>query len=387
MGAGLNFTRCRTCDQIHDQGEACQIERTSPKRSRVQSMAFASAADVVSEPKPEYLVQDLIFPAVPFSLFGLPGVGKSLVALLLAVCVATRRRFAGRNVNLEEPGSVIYVCAEGGDFLGSRLRAICEAHSIEQAELQHLHFFRRPVALTNPFEVEAFVDAVRQRLTNRPRCRLMFFDTVTRCLGRADANENDPVDTARLADRVDFIIEEIGAAVGLVDHTGWRSKHERGHSNKRSNVETAILVQALHDKSRIKLTCEKTNHDAGFKALHLQIERRADAAVVVPLKADLRPNPPTDEEALAIPLQRNDAAALVALAKEDDLSFTRWKNLADLRPASLDRARLRLLKHRLVEAHGPEHRQRYRLTELGRVRAIDIVSRLATEMDAAETEG
>jgi hypothetical protein len=71
-----------------------------PSRSALRTTDFVGAVDVLDEPKPTFLVDGLLFPGSPFSMFGQPGSGKSLIALYLAVSVAARRPFVDRAVNL-----------------------------------------------------------------------------------------------------------------------------------------------------------------------------------------------------------------------------------------------------------------------------------------------
>jgi hypothetical protein len=354
-GAALPFTLSRG-------GFASSLR----SRARLSLSDFANADDVLTEPKPEFLVQDLLFPGAPFSLFGLPGVGKSLIALLLAVCIAARRPFLNRAVNLAHPRSVVYVAAEGKRFVGPRLRAICEAYGLAQADLKYLHVLRRPIGLTDAAAVQDFIEAVRALLINRPEPALILFDTLTKCLGRAGADENSPRDMALLADGIDTIIEATGAAVGFVDHTGWKGEHERGHSNKRGNVETAMLI-TRGTNGVVKLESEKANHAEAFTPICLRIEKRADAAVaVVPPAVHMDLTPSGMAQARRSALNENGRKALAALANEPNgLAFTRWKDTSELAQSTLDRCRQWLLRQGFVEAIGPDTKPRYVLTAEG----------------------
>lgn len=321
---------------------------------------FTAATAVLIEAKPSFLIDNMLFPASPFSLFGLPGVGKSLLALLLAACIVARKPFLGRAINLQHPVSVVYVAAEGKRFIGSRLRAICAEHGIARDDLAHLHILRRPVAVTDLHEVEEFINALVRLVLDGPPLALIFFDTLTKCLGRSGANENDPRDMAMLADRIDHIIERTGAAVGVVDHTGWKTRHERGHSNKRANVETAMLL--TRTGANVRLESEKANHSEAFGAINLQIKASHDAAVItLPELGSFAPS-----RTAAPALMESDIKALRALTSDEEgVAFTRWVNLSGLARATLDRARVRLLNAGFVEKVGPDTKPRYSLTTAG----------------------
>lgn len=347
-----------------------------PSRNRLSPSDFVSAGSVITEPKPNFLIEGLLFPRSPFSMFGLPGTGKSLIALYMAVCVAARRPFVERRVNLPQPASVVYVAAEGKAFIGARLRAIRDAHNISADDLTHLHILRRPVGLTDLVEVEQFVDTLNVLLRNRPPAALVIFDTLTKCLGRSGANENDPRDMALLADRIDAIAEATGAAVGFIDHTGWNGQHERGHSNKRGNVETAMLV-TRDSKGFIKLESEKANHHEGFLPIRLCIDKRADAAVVM-MPAPVRVSMSLGgiEASRRKDLGDNDKKALIALSGETfGLAFTRWQQTSGVSSATLARAKQRLQREGFIELEGPPTKPRYKLTAEGRLCVVESEGR------------
>lgn len=343
-----------------------------PSRAGLKPSDFVSAADLFKEPKPEFLVEGLLFRGQPFSFFGQPGIGKSLAVLYLGACVASGKPFANRAVNLAEPGSVIYVVAEGQSFIGARLRAIREAHDITEDALKHLHILRRPVALTDVAEVDDFIETLTVVLHNRPPAALIIFDTLSRCLGRAGADENSGRDMALLSDCIDAIAEETGAAVGFVDHTGWNGAHERGSSIKRGNVGTAMLVTRDSKKNLIKIASEKTNHHEATPIL-LTIEKRADAAVVVPLAPRRADNFSAEGRADELrSLGDNDLKALRALTgNEVGLSFTRWQQISGVASTSLSRVLKRLREFELITQEGPSSRPRYKLTTEGRHYAVE----------------
>ena len=71
-------------------------------------------------PKPESLVEGVLDADTLAVLYGRAGVGKSFVALDLALSVATGTRWQGHEVRR---GRVLYVVAEGASGTGARLDA------------------------------------------------------------------------------------------------------------------------------------------------------------------------------------------------------------------------------------------------------------------------
>lgn len=87
-----------------------------------------------SEPIPQAWWWDGYVPAGHVTLWGgHGGVGKSLLALMLAVSVAMGTKFLGKQTN---PGSVLYFSAEDpGSLVRSRLARICRAWQIDASAL------------------------------------------------------------------------------------------------------------------------------------------------------------------------------------------------------------------------------------------------------------
>ena len=249
------------------------------------TFGFVSAAHVRDEPKPDFLIDGFLLGGAMFSMFGQADAGKSLVALELLVCVVTRKPFADRAVNLTEDRSSVYIVAEGGDYLGSRVRAIQEAHGITNAEIQHLYILKGPVALTKRAEVLTFIQDLCDFLRDKTLAALIVFDTLTRCIGRGEGDEDSAKDTAMLADHIDRIKAATGAAVGVINHVGKREvNNARGHSNKRANVDLEVLVSRDKKRNLIKLTSAKGNHADAFKDICLMVEKHADAVTVKPFR-------------------------------------------------------------------------------------------------------
>jgi RecA-family ATPase len=97
-----------------------------------------SAASFAGKPVPEreMLVEGLIPARIAAGLYGEGAVGKSLLALMLAIACVTGTTFLGRNV---KHGPVIYLCCEDDeDEVHRRLAAICRFLNIDIAALGDL---------------------------------------------------------------------------------------------------------------------------------------------------------------------------------------------------------------------------------------------------------
>mgnify|MGYP001228609381 CR=1 FL=1 len=88
-----------------------------PEPSRFPLLSMAELEDL---PDPAWLVRDLIGLETLAVLFGMPGVGKSFVALDIALSVASGRPWQDHEV---QQGPVLYVVAEGGHGTRRRVRS------------------------------------------------------------------------------------------------------------------------------------------------------------------------------------------------------------------------------------------------------------------------
>src|SRR5262249_46295895 len=86
----------------------------------LMALRLLTLADLDNLPDPEWLVDGLVGQNALVVLFGPPGVGKSFLALDLALSIATGRPWLGRKTT---QGGVVYVYAEGTSELKHRAAA------------------------------------------------------------------------------------------------------------------------------------------------------------------------------------------------------------------------------------------------------------------------
>lgn len=116
-------------------GSAKAIIPRPPRKSR-----FRNAAEFHGRPVPprRWLVPDLVPQRVVTSLYGDGGTGKSLLALQLAIAVATAGKWLGRTVT---SGPVVFLSAEDDeDELHRRFSDVLEAEGLSFTDLDRLTF-------------------------------------------------------------------------------------------------------------------------------------------------------------------------------------------------------------------------------------------------------
>ena len=112
-------------EEVRYQNEQCKksimreqgIWSDDFKASRLR---LSSIKDIRSAPPLQYLVQDILIPGWTYLLSGLPGTGKSLWALLLAIAVASGKPFLN-TFQVSQPGPVLIIDSENpGSLLKER---------------------------------------------------------------------------------------------------------------------------------------------------------------------------------------------------------------------------------------------------------------------------
>jgi hypothetical protein len=104
------------------------------KRSDAPLLVDACEWLAVSTP-PVYVVEGIVQRGHLCALTAVTNHGKTAVGLLLAICVATGRKFAGREI---QQGKVLILCGENPDGFRTRLLATLEAHGLDRGDVAGL---------------------------------------------------------------------------------------------------------------------------------------------------------------------------------------------------------------------------------------------------------
>src|SRR3984893_2020856 len=175
----------------HDRNNEDETLPTTPLR-------VVSAASFAGKPAPEReeLVSGLIPARIIGGLYGDGAVGKSLLAMMLGVSVATGQTWLNRIV---QKGPVVYVCCEDDEAeVHRRLENICREMSVDMAALGDFHI----VPLADEISVLAVAETRSSALTTTPlygelekltgqvKPRLLIGDTLNDVFA---GSQNDPM--------------------------------------------------------------------------------------------------------------------------------------------------------------------------------------------------
>lgn len=221
---------------------------------------FINALKMAKRKPPPWLIEGLI-PVGAFAvLVGMPGIGKSFLALAIALCVATGKRCLGIKVRV---GPVLYVSAEGTGGMPVRIRAWL-AHRKWKASVS-VEFLTHEVDLGGFADVSELLTAIEE-LPKAPI--LIVVDTLARCL---PGDESSSKDMGKLVTQVDRIRSKTGAAVLLIHHPGKDGDKERGSSALRGAADTMMFIRGK--PATLTLKCDKQKDGEPFEPVPLELHK------------------------------------------------------------------------------------------------------------------
>lgn len=213
-------------------------------------------------PPIEWLIKDEIPKRGLVTLFGASGVGKSFIALDMAM-------------HLSASVKVLYVASEGEGGYQQRVAAWENHH---QQEGGNLHFLMEVVALLDPKDLRQFTDLVRKLKPD-----LIIVDTLAHSMLPGD--ENNTRDMGLFLKAAKRIQKEFQCAVILVHHTGKEGRAERGSSALRGASD--VMIRLSDEDQVICIECSKSKDAQKFptryvRLLPVKLDNDLEAPVVVP---------------------------------------------------------------------------------------------------------
>lgn len=316
-----------------------------------------SMAELQEQPHPAWLVRDLIGLETLAVLFGKPGVGKSFVALDIALSVASGRSWQGHEV---QQGPVLYLVAEGGRGIKKRTQAWEQTHAPRSIEAS---FLLKAANLHIPKDLEDLTASIGDR-----RFALIVADTVARTFTGGD--ENSSQDMGRWVKGVTTLQQQTGASLLAIHHEGKNaSQGPRGSTALTAATDTVLRLQTDTHK-RLTLSCMKQKDDDPFTTMSLRLE---------PVVLDGEPGAPSQSSCILVSADSPRAArlrpshlqyqTLAALAgcDSDAVPSTEWRQATAVdSPRTFQNHKTWLVDHGFVEAVAKQ-RHHYRLTPQGRV--------------------
>lgn len=257
-----------------------------------------TAQQLATLPEPSWQIKGCFACGSLVVLYGASGMGKTFVALAMALSVAAGVPWLGLDVL---PGPILYIAAEGVGGLALRVEAWRQSHA--EADLTAAYFLPAAVNMLDPRSVDSLIADITE-MPLPPA--LVVIDTMARCLVGGD--ENTAKDVGLFVAACDRIRATTGGTVLVVHHTTKNGESERGSSALRAAADAMIVV--TNDAGLIKLTCDKQKEAPEFEPIRARLVSAGDSAFIG-LDAGIAV---IDRDA---PLSRQEKAVLDALTAMD----------------------------------------------------------------------
>jgi len=204
---------------------------------------------------PAWLIKDIIPRDCLAVLWGVPGHGKSFIAMDLAASIATGIDWHGHRT---KPGAVFYIAGEGLNGLTKRFKAWEIARQVDLSSAP-LSVSSAPAAMDQPEHVlivkQAIADMAEQ-LQQRPV--LIVVDTLAR---NFSGDENSTKDMNMFVRCMDGLRHEWKASILIVHHTGKdTSRGARGSSALKAAIDTEYSA-TMDELKVIIMECHKMKDD------------------------------------------------------------------------------------------------------------------------------
>ncbi len=213
-----------------DHGWNARPAPAPPVAANDSRYKLLSADEVRALPLLLWLVKGLL-PLMGLAvIFGPSGSGKSFLALHLAGCIATGRKWFGMRV---QQASVVYVMLEGEGAIRNRIAALETAYG--PLPMPGFDVVLQPFFLTEAQDVADLASVL-------PRNSVVFIDTLNRAAPTSD--ENSSKEMGVILQGAKDLQAVIGGLVVLIHHTGKdTTKGMRGHSSLHAALDGAIEVE------------------------------------------------------------------------------------------------------------------------------------------------
>ena len=205
-----------------------------------------SIADLKNMPPVKWLINDVITSHGLSVLYGAPGVGKSFIAIDMALSIAYGRDWHDKTV---DGGLVLYIAGEGVGGLGKRVKAWQSHYNLED----DAPFLVLPLAVQ--FREQADIDKLIETISAiEGKIKCVVIDTVARSM--VGMEENSSTEIGIFVSACDSIKQMFDCAVLAIHHSGKdASRGMRGSNALLGAVDTSLMLKKSGDN--IVLNTEK----------------------------------------------------------------------------------------------------------------------------------
>lgn len=330
-------------DDVYDGNGSAPDEAELTYADRLRA-ALVYGDDIKNIPAPAPLVAGMLDLDTLALLYGPSGCTKTFVALDLALSVATKTWWHGRQV---DGGPALYVVAEGLGGVGARVdswQALRQVWTCGET-----FWLPMGVSLLDAVKVDGLVELAREI-----KPRLVVLDTLARCIVGGD--ENTAKDIGVAVEAAERLRRACGGCVLLVHHSGKdQAAGARGSSALRGAVATEIECSHVDGITTLKQTKQR-EHEAA-EPMRLSLVPVGESCALERYRGE-------DDTLPAGAVQL--LAELAAIADLEGVSSTVWKESSDVAPRSFHRWKKRLLDEGYCQKTGERTQARFTVSDLGK---------------------
>jgi hypothetical protein len=342
--------------------------RAVPESMSEHPYTFIRAARLRHQPRPGWLVDQVLMEHGFAVLYGQPNCGKSFVALDWALSIVHGILWQDRETMA---GAVGYIAAEGAYGLGPRIRAWHEQHGCDEDDIEREEFYILGTAPELMKEETATKLAVSTWTI--PNLKLIVIDTMARTIVGGD--ENSAEDVGTFIANVEMLRIATDAAILVVHHTtkAENSNIARGSSALNGAATTMLfLASPKAANGGTVLTCEKQKEAEPFEDIKLQRTTvtldSGETSCIIEAGTNLFPQADNRQIALRV---------LVDKFGTEGASHADWLKETGIPSSTFDLAITKLIKDVYIEK-GAGHRGKYKPTakapELLNMPTVDLSS-------------
>lgn len=230
--------------------------------------------DIFAWPDPEELVSGFIMSGENVCLFGQPKVGKTFIALDVALSI-TANVPVFEQLPVLKTGAVVYLSGEGHAGMKRRIKAWRQARGIDKDRVLPFYYKAAvPNTVAGLAECQTYVDGIRQQLGKPPI--LVVIDTMARSM--TGLNENDAGDVGRYLALTEGLRSGLGCPVLTLAHSGKDENRGIRGSNASTAGFDAIWVAEMNAANKTVKVESKWLKDADelgpfcFRLEHIHVD-------------------------------------------------------------------------------------------------------------------
>lgn len=283
-----------------------------------EDLTIYKTPELLGLPPAKWLMEGIIPEEGFVGLYGQPGTGKSFIALDWAMCISKGIPWLGHSTQ-QRP--VIYVAAEGGRGIQTRVREWMRYHQIPK--LDAMYWMLNPLYVREEGTVEAFLEKLDYTYEEDLWPGLIVLDTLSRSFGGGE--ENASADMGHFVDQVTKLAQGRRMAALIVHHMNAMGQRERGSTAFRGAADAMWGCFAERDRDgkilRVELKNDKQKDAAETPSIWVRPIEGLKSLVFE------ETNPPErKEKGQGIPQSMRKVDMLTLLGThENGLTFTEWR--------------------------------------------------------------